>query len=205
MPMSAASSTRASCPPRTRCAPKSCSTTLITPIPNPRAGTSLWRCIPKSPPPPGIPRPACSWSASRAISQRSAQRPIWSFSSTSLGPWRRPRRSGCSPGPRPFRPPTARRHPGAAGGAGPAHPRPGAGGYRPPQPRRLPLPWRPRWLAIPLSAVAGLLLALDTLQVIRQLLLQGDREAAIERLTAFRRAHPHYPLPADLASLANTE
>ncbi|MGB4336928.1 MAG: hypothetical protein WBJ41_19015 [Chromatiaceae bacterium] len=158
----------------------------------------------------------------------------------------------------------------------------------PPRPWRLRLPWRPRWLAIPLSAVAGLLLALglawrmvelppevgltqqpprsglvrpapgpettyesaadavdaappamsarpsapaavsqsrefreaakaenaieplptealDTLQAIRQLVLQGDREAAIEQLAAFRRAHPHYPLPPDLARLANTE
>ncbi len=47
--------------------------------------------------------------------------------------------------------------------------------------------------------------ALDTLQAIRQLVLQGDREAAIEQLTAFRRAHPHYPLPADLAGLVKTE
>lgn len=47
--------------------------------------------------------------------------------------------------------------------------------------------------------------ALDPLQAIRQLLLQGDREAAIEQLTAFRRAHPHYPLPADLAGLVKTE
>jgi hypothetical protein len=155
----------------------------------------------------------------------------------------------------------------------------------PPRPWRLRLPWRPRWLAIPLSAVAGLLLALglawrmvelppevgltqppprsglvrpapapvttpkdaadaappamsarpsapaavsqsrefreaakaenaieplptealDTLQAIRQLVLQGDREAAIEQLAAFRRAHPHYPLPPDLAGLAKTE
>jgi predicted component of type VI protein secretion system len=47
--------------------------------------------------------------------------------------------------------------------------------------------------------------ALDTLQAIRQLVLQGDREAAIEQLAAFRRAHPHYPLPPDLAGLAKTE
>lgn len=47
--------------------------------------------------------------------------------------------------------------------------------------------------------------ALDTLQAIRQLVLQGDREAAIEQLSAFRRAHPHYPLPAELAGLVKTE
>jgi hypothetical protein len=47
--------------------------------------------------------------------------------------------------------------------------------------------------------------ALDTLQAIRQLLLKGHREAAVEQLAAFRRAHPQYPLPADLASLVKTE
>lgn len=47
--------------------------------------------------------------------------------------------------------------------------------------------------------------ALKTLQTIRQLVREGHREAAIEQLAAFRRTHPQYPLPDDLASLVKAE
>ncbi len=47
--------------------------------------------------------------------------------------------------------------------------------------------------------------ALGTLQTIRQLVREGHREAALEQLAAFRRAHPQYPLPDDLYSLVQAE
>lgn len=46
---------------------------------------------------------------------------------------------------------------------------------------------------------------LDRLQAIRELLRAGHQEAAIAELAAFRRDHPQYPMPDDLAPLLPRE
>lgn len=46
---------------------------------------------------------------------------------------------------------------------------------------------------------------LDRLQAIRELLRAGHQEAAIAELGTFRRDHPQYPMPDDLAPMLPRE